>query len=244
MSDAVLVTGASGSIGRATIRAFAGRGLRLATVDRDPLPPAEAELVAHELGADLTDDGAVARALSAIEGPLRHVVAVAGGGDLEELSQGDPATEATEIFARVVANNLHTSFTTIRNAVPLLRDAGGDGSIALVGSINAYGGYGAPGYSAAKAGLSGLAAALAPDLGADGIRINCLALGTVDTENLRALESARGRPIDLEARAARVPLGRVLTPDDVASALVAMTLDMRGLTGSTVVLDNGQMLIR
>ena len=243
MSDAVLVTGASGSIGQATIRAFAERGLRVATIDRKPLPAAEAELVAHVLEADLTDDEAVARAVAAIERPLRHVVAVAGGGDAGELGQEDPATEPVEVFARVVANNLHTAFTTIRHAVPLLREAGG-GSIVLVGSINAYGGYGAPGYSAAKAGLSGLAASLATPLGADGIRIACLALGTVDTENLHALDAALGRTLDLEAIASRAPLGRVLEPADVASALVAMTLDMPGLTGTTVVLDNGQTLIR
>ena len=244
MSDCVLVTGASGSIGLATIRAFAGRGLGVATIDRDPLPAAQARLVTHELEADLLDDAAVAAAVAAIEAPLRHVVAVAGGGDVDELSEEDPATGSLETFTRVVANNLHTAFATIRNAVPRLRELEGDRSIALVGSINAYGGYGAPGYSAAKAGLSGLAATLATPLGADGIRINCLALGTVDTDNLRALDEARGRTLDLGTIAARAPLGRVLSPEDVASALAAMTLDMSGLTGSTIVLDNGQTLIR
>jgi 3-oxoacyl-[acyl-carrier protein] reductase len=244
MSDAVLVTGASGSIGLATIRAFAAREMRVATLDRQPLGPAEAKLVAHELDADIADDEAVKVAVETIDPPLRHVVAVAGGGDLDELSQEDPATEPLHVFEQVVANNLHTAFVTIRNTVPLLRATTGDRSIVLVGSINAYGGYGAPGYSAAKAGLSGLAAALATPLGAEGIRISCLALGTVDTENLHALDAAQGRTLDIEAIASRAPLGRVLEPEDVASALVAMTLDMRGLTGATVVLDNGQTLIR
>ena len=245
MSDAVLVTGASGSIGLATIRALSARGCAVATIDTQALPGTEAELVAQELTADLSDDAAVAAAVASIEPQLRHVVAVAGGGDVDELSADDPATEPTAVFQQVVENNLHIAFTTIRNVVPLLREADGDRSIVLVSSINAYGGYGAPGYSAAKAGLSGLAAALATPLGAEGIRISCLALGTVDTENLHALEEAtRGRVLDLEAIAARAPLGRVLSPEDAASAAVAMTLDMRGLTGTTIVLDNGQTLIR
>jgi NAD(P)-dependent dehydrogenase (short-subunit alcohol dehydrogenase family) len=244
MSDAVLVTGASGSIGQATVRAFSERGLRVATIDRKPLPPEVAGLVAHELEADLTDDLGVGAAVAEIERPLRHLVAVAGGGDVEELSQQDPATEPVEVFQRVVANNLLTAFTAIRHAVPLLREPDGDRSIVLVSSINAYGGYGAPGYSAAKAGLDGLTASLATPLGGDGIRIACLALGTVETENLRALDEARGLTHDLGAVAKRAPLGRVLEPSDVASALAAMALDMPGLTGTTIVLDNGQTLIR
>ena len=230
MSDAVLITGAAGSIGRATVSAFEERGLRVATIDR-------AE-------ADLTDDAAAGAAIAAIEGPLRHVVAIAGGGDPDELAQDDAATEPFEVFDRVVRNNLHTAFTTIRHAVPRLRELDGDRAIVLVSSINAYGGYGAPGYSAAKAGLGGLAAALAPPLGADGIRIACLTLGTVDTENLRALGTFQGRPLDLDAVAEKAPLKRVLTPADVAAALAAMTLDMPGLTGTTIVLDNGQTLTR
>jgi NAD(P)-dependent dehydrogenase (short-subunit alcohol dehydrogenase family) len=242
---AVLVTGAAGDIGRCTVAAVAARGSQVVALDRTPLPDDAAALVYREITVDLTDDAAVARRLGAEDMPaLRHVLAVAGGGDVDEFSQPDPATECLDIFSRVVENNLHAAFVTVRNTVPLLRRQAGDRSITLVGSINAYGGYGAPGYSAAKAGLSGLVTALASPLGAEGIRINCLALGTVDTANLRYLAEVRGRRHDLGAVAAKAPLQRVLTPDDVARSLVAMALDMPGLTGTTVVLDNGQTLIR
>ncbi len=241
-----LVTGAAGSIGRATVRALRARGLAVASADRSPLATAEADLVVDHLDVDLRDDAAVGRAVSglAASGALTHLIAVAGGGDAEELAQFDQATEPVEVFTRAVTENLTTAFVTIRHAVPLMREGGGNRSITLTGSINAFGGYGAPGYSSAKAGLAGLANSLAPPLGAEGIRINCLALGTVDTENLHALAAARGDNLDLTAIAARAPLRRVLTPAEVADALVAMALDMPGLTGSTVVLDNGQTLIR
>jgi NAD(P)-dependent dehydrogenase (short-subunit alcohol dehydrogenase family) len=242
---AVLVTGAFGDIGRRTVAVVAARGGQVVTMDRTPLPGDVAALVCREITVDLTDDANVARHLEARDMPaVRHVIAVAGGGDVDELSQQDPATESLEIFNRVVVNNLHAAFVTVRNTVPLLRRQPGDRSITLVGSINAYGGYGAPGYSAAKAGLSGLVAALATPLGAEGMRINCLALGTVDTANLRHLAEARGRRHDLGAVAEKAPLHRVLTSDDVARSLAAMALDMPGLTGTTVVLDNGQTLIR
>jgi NAD(P)-dependent dehydrogenase (short-subunit alcohol dehydrogenase family) len=244
--DMVLVTGASGSIGRATIRSFTSKGFRVVTIDNRSLPRAEAQLVSHAYEVDLTDDDAVRAALVGLDklGSLCHVIAIAGGGDVEELAQSDPATESVEIFARVLQNNLTIAFTTIRHTVPFLRAGRGDRSIILVGSINAFGGYGAPAYSAAKAGLTGLANSLATPLGADGIRINCLALGTVDTENLRLLASARGVVLDLASVASRAPLRRVLTAEDVATAMRALAVEMPGLTGATVILDNGQTHIR
>ncbi len=240
------ITGAAGSIGRATVRTFSSRGLVVATADRRPLPQPDAELVADELTIDLHDEIALANAMTRLRGlgRLDHVVSIAGGGDPDELAHPDPSTEDLEIFSRVVSNNLLIAFATIRYVVPLLREGDGNRSISLIGSINAFGGFGAPGYSAAKSGLIGLTNALATSLGADGIRINCLALGTVDTENLHALAAARGASLDLPAIAAKAPLGRVLTPGEVGDALAAIALDMPGLTGSTIILDNGQMRIR
>ena len=240
------VTGAAGSIGRATVRVLASRGVSVVTADRKPLQQSEARLVAEEIALDLHDENDLARAMARIRsrGQLQHVLAIAGGGDAEELAQSDPSTETLAIFSRVVSNNLLIAFSTIRHVVPVLRESGGNRSITLVGSINAFGGYGAPGYSAAKSGLVGLTNALAGPLGADGIRINCLALGTVDTENLRELAAKRGVSLDLAAVAAKAPLGRVLTPAEVGQALAVIALDMPGLTGTTLVLDNGQTRIR
>jgi NAD(P)-dependent dehydrogenase (short-subunit alcohol dehydrogenase family) len=242
----VLVTGASGSIGRSVVARLAAAGVTVVTADRrvpdvqpDP-PPAREALV------DLTDAAATASAVADLlpSGQLHHVVAVAGGGDLDELSIEDVAEESLDTFDRVVRNNLHVAFVTVRHTVPCLRATSGDRSITLVGSINAEGGYGAPGYSAAKAGLVGLVRSLAPALGSDGIRINCLTLGTVDTDNLRSLTAARGRRLDLEAAGRRTALGRVLSPDDVARAAVALATDLVGLTGADIVLDNGQLRMR
>jgi NAD(P)-dependent dehydrogenase (short-subunit alcohol dehydrogenase family) len=71
-----------------------------------------------------------------------------------------------------------------------------------------------------------------------------LALGTVDTDNLRELAAARGVQLDLAKIAARTPLGRVLSATEVGQALSSIALDMPGLTGSTIVLDNGQTRVR
>ena len=131
-------------------------------MDRRTLPSVMARYVSRQLTVDLFDETAVEGAFAALAEvrALQHVIGIAGGGDAEELDHPDPPTESLEIFSRVVRNNLHIAFVTVRHTVPLLRHSVGDRSITLIGSINASGGYGAPGYSAAKAGLSGLVAAL------------------------------------------------------------------------------------
>lgn len=241
----VLVAGAAGDIGKAAVASFAARSFAIVALDRAPLddPPADVA-VTHTV--DLLDDGALAAVAAAVPevGNLRHVAVIAGGGDPEELSQDDPATEELSIFRSVLETNLVSAFATIRHSLPVLRAAAGDRSITLVSSINAFGGYGAPAYSAAKAGMIGLVNSLAGPLGADGIRINCLALGTTNTGNLHHLARITGKVLDLDAVARKAPLRRVLTPAEVGEALAVMATNMPGLTGSTVVLDNGQTLVR
>src|SRR5690242_12942372 len=122
VAPAVLVTGAHGDIGRLTVALLATRGAEVVTMDRTPLPEAVAAPVRGEITVDLTDDASVARHLASEDLPaVHHVIGIAGGGDLDELSQHDPATESIDIFSRVVANNLHLAFVTVRNTVPLLR---------------------------------------------------------------------------------------------------------------------------
>jgi NAD(P)-dependent dehydrogenase (short-subunit alcohol dehydrogenase family) len=145
----------------------------------------------------------------------------------------------------VVENNLVVAFAAVRTVVAEPRVTGGDKSVTFISSINALGGFGAPGYSAAKAGLSGLAKALAPRLGADGIRINTLLLGTVRTPNL--LDLLRRRGLDerrLDELAGRSAPRRVLSPEDVARAALSLARDFPGMSGVDVVLDNGQTLTR
>ena len=134
-NEITLVTGASGSIGRATVRALAARRCPVVTVDRRALPEPEASLALRHLECDLEDDAASADGLASLtsEKRLRHVIAIAGGGDAEELAQADPATEDFSIFSRVVANNLHTAFVTVRNVVPPMRAAGGNRLSPLLG---------------------------------------------------------------------------------------------------------------
>lgn len=242
---AALITGVSGSIGTAAAAAFSDRGFECFGWDR--VPPSSASNAKFSQ-CDLLNEKEVDDAVQSLlqsGASLMHVIAVAGGGDPDELSANDVVEESYDTFKRVVAANLFTAFMTVRATLPLLRQSSADRSITLISSINAYGGFGAPGYSAAKAGISGLVKALAPSLGKDKVRINSLVLGTVRTNNL--LDLVRRRGLDqgyLDRLASRAALGRILTPDDVAHAAVTVAVDLIGMTGTEIILDNGQILSR
>ncbi|MCA1572192.1 MAG: SDR family oxidoreductase [Chloroflexi bacterium] len=237
-----IVAGAAGDIGQRVLAGFARRGLTAVAWDRRPVADA-----GHTRQVDLLDDAATraaACAVDALPGELRHVAVVAGGGDFDDLRAPGIEHEEPATFRRVVDANLFTAYSVIHSTTAALKRSTGNRSITLLSSINALGGYGAPGYSAAKAALAGLTRALAPQLGPYGIRINVLLLGTVRTANFIRLAHEQGQVPDFAGLAEQIPLRRVLEPDDVAVAMTTVALDMTALTGAELVVDNGQVLHR
>jgi NAD(P)-dependent dehydrogenase (short-subunit alcohol dehydrogenase family) len=191
---------------------------------------------------ELTDAAAVANAALelAMVGDLRFVIHVAGGAIPEELGAPDQVSVPLGAFRRAIEDNLVSAYVVVSAVAPMLRSHGQGGGVTLVSSTNAFGGYGAPGYSAAKAGLHGLAAALVNPLGRDKIRINVVVLGTTATSNYSRVNEAIGHATDFNAIARKIPLGRVLTPEIAAEALVSVTCDLRGMSGAVTVVDGGQ----
>jgi NAD(P)-dependent dehydrogenase (short-subunit alcohol dehydrogenase family) len=123
----------------------------------------------------------------------------------------------------------------------VLRRLGGDRSITVTTSTDALASYGLPAYAAAKAGLIGLVHSLMGGLAADGIRINAVAPGDVPTERNRR-EWAH-RPDWYEGLRVGAPLGRLATPEDVATAYLSL-IDLRHVTGQVIVVDGGQTISR
>jgi NAD(P)-dependent dehydrogenase (short-subunit alcohol dehydrogenase family) len=246
MADAkglTLVTGAAGDIGQALCRRLMDSGFAVVAWD---LAAAPAGLdLAGWYRIDLSDEvpEKVIAATAAV-GELRAVFHVVGGSDADELRQPDPARVPMDVFRRTVGLNLVSAYAVIRATVDVMRRSPGDRSYTLVSSTNALGGYGAPGYSAAKAGLHGLVRALAVPLGRDGIRINAVALGTTRTANYARLATELGRTADFAAIGAKVPRGSVLSPEEAAAALAAVGVDNPALSGSVIVADAAQNLLR
>ncbi|HEX4099732.1 MAG TPA: SDR family oxidoreductase [Pseudonocardiaceae bacterium] len=242
-TNVVLVTGAAGDIGQSLCQGLSARGYLVVGWDIAPKP--DSAPVVHWEQLDLTGDvsGAAVAALDNL-GSLRYVFHVVGGSDVDELAQADTTMVPMEVFQRTVALNLFSAYVVVRATISLLRQSNEDRGYTFVSSLNAMGGYRAPGYSAAKAGLHGLTKALAVPLGMEGVRVNTVAFGTTRTANYSRLAEMLGRTADFEHLGTRFPRGSVLTPIEAAVALMSIGLDNPALSGQVVAADAAQHLLR
>jgi NAD(P)-dependent dehydrogenase (short-subunit alcohol dehydrogenase family) len=138
----------------------------------------------------------------------------------------------------VLEVNLTGAFKTVRAALPALRKSA-RGRVVFVSSINGLrGNFGQANYAAAKAGLVGLARSLALELARDGVTVNVVAPGMIDTP------MTRGLPQAIRERALlRTPLGRTGTAEEVAALVRFLCSDAASfITGAVVPIDGGQLL--
>ncbi len=245
-AEVVLVTGAAGAIGAATVRSFLGAGFVVLGLDRSSdVTKVAADRAFHGIQVELQEETAVAAALDEARntGRLRHVVGIAGGAlPGEPQTQHDPATLDIGLFRRSIEANLTTQFVVLKHALRWLRETDGDRSLTFTSSFNALTGCGMPAYSAAKAGLIGMMHALAEPLGAEGIRVNVVAPGTIRTPRTERLWEHV--PDHFERLAETTVLGRLGTPEDVARTFLAVATLLTHFTGQVLVVDGGQMIKR
>jgi 3-oxoacyl-[acyl-carrier protein] reductase len=236
----VLVTGAAGAIGTATVSAMHEAGFAVVGFDRAAAP---SDTRCLHVEVDVTNHAALAEAVSSMRptGRLAHVVGIAGGAlPGEPETQDDPTAIDPTLFRASLEANLTSQFLVVRAALPWLRETTLDRSITLTSSFNALSGQGMPAYSAAKAGLIGLMRALVVPLGRHGIRINVVAPGTVRTPRTERLW--QGTPGHFERLEQGTALGRLGEPVDVAEAFVSLTR-MRHVTGHVLIVDGGQTVV-
>jgi NAD(P)-dependent dehydrogenase (short-subunit alcohol dehydrogenase family) len=246
-----LVTGAGSGIGRATAVALAGAGASVVAADlvADGLDETVAAAGRDKAAASVGDvrrrDDVQAAVDLATErfGGLDVVVANAAVSLYETFEE-----QSEETIDLVLDTNLKGALLCAQLAVPALRARGG-GSIVFVSSVQAF--VTLPGcvpYAAAKAGLVAAAIALAPEVGRDGIRVNAIAPGTIDTPMLRRDLSGMNRE-EAESFLRQVEaanaLGRIGRPEEVAQTVVFLASDASSyVTGTTVVVDGGYLTVK
>lgn len=245
-SGAVVVTGAAGAIGSATVRAFLAEEFEVVGMDRHPVVVDVGGDAYTGLIVDLLDQDALEAGIRSVSGGRRlaHVVEIAGGALADEPStRHDPGALGPEVFRASLELNLTSQFLVLHALMPWLVESGpGDRSVTFTSSFNALSGQGMPAYSAAKAGLIGMMYALTEPLGVQGVRVNVVAPGTIRTP--RTEEIWAHVPDHFDRLAATTALGRLGTPADVARVFVALATGMTHVTGQVIVVDGGQLTVR
>ena len=233
-----LVTGASRGIGKAIAQALGRAGAAVAVNYRERSE--EAEAVAEASGKDGGRAGAFAADVSvqaAVESMVRDVEARLGPIDILVNNAGvaearglDDITEAD--FDRTIAVNLKSAFLCTQAVLPGMR-ARRWGRIVNISSIAARGaGSVSVAYNASKAGLEGLTRGYAARLAPDGVTVNAVAPGLVDTD--------MGKPLIEAGVPARIPLGRPGTGDEIAQAVVFIAAN-GFVTGQTIAVNGGSL---
>jgi len=243
-----LVTGGGSGIGRATVGRLLDDGYEVATIDLDPDGlNATAQLAAdaghgdrlHTVVGNLASmegiDSAVAQVTAAIGTPdlLVNNAGIGVAGTAAETSPDD--------WDRTIAVNLSAVFHLCRIFVPQMIERGG-GVIVNVSSVAGVVGLrNRAAYCASKAGVIGLTRALAADHAADGLRVNAICPGTVETEwidrILSGVDDPEGTRAQMEARQLD---GRMGTPEEVAAGIMFLASpEARFVNGSAFVMDGG-----
>lgn len=241
------VTGGGSGIGRAIAAGYAREGAEVAVLDLDPgAAAAVADGIAGEglraraFALDVRDRGACAAVAREVAGEMGDVSVLVNNAGI---NRRNPFTGDPDAFARdwddILSVNLGGMFNATRAFRDQLRASGG--RVVNIGSIQSFAHVRTPNslaYTTSKHGVLGFTRALAAELGGDGVRVNAIGPGLIETplnEGARAAD-----PGLVRAFLERTPLGRTGRPSDVVGPAVFLASDLsRYVTGAIVMADGG-----
>ena len=241
-----IVSGASKGIGRAVAVRLAQAGVGvIINYQRDEEGALETLRAVEGAGARglcvradvsrLEEADALVRRAREAYGGLDILVCNAGvweGAAAEHLEEG--------VWDRTLGINLKGTWALCRAAIPLLRERGWGRIIAVSSTAGQRGEAGYSNYAASKGGQIAFVKSLAVELGGDGVTVNAVAPGWVDTEMTAGVFRDEGRRREIEAA---IPLGRAATPDDIALPILFLCTDWaRHITGEVLNINGGAVL--
>ena len=241
-----LITGGAGAIGRATARQFAREGARVVIADRAGASLEDAAAEVREAGGeaigidvDVTSDASVAAMVA-------KAVDAFGGIDIlftcaGVLVTGSVVETTVADWDRTLAVNLTGPFLCSRHVVPVMLRRGGGAIVHMSSTAGTVGEPSIAAYCASKGGVLMLGRQMALDFARQGIRVNVVCPGWIDTPfNNPAIERSGGREAMAPYIDLLVPMGRQGQPDEVADVVTFLVSDeARLMTGAVVVVDAG-----
>ena len=241
----VLITGGAGpnGLGFATALQMAKHGARVAILDLADAKPVEA---AAQLGdahfgvvGNVTDKAAVDRAVEQVLAKFGRIDILVNNAGITQPRKTVDISAAD--YDAVLDVSLRGTLLCSQAVIPVM-ERQQSGSIICISSVSAQRGggiVGGPHYSAAKAGVLGLARAMARELGAAGIRVNCIAPGLISTDIIKGKLTEEKKTEIAET----IPLGRLGRPNDIAGACVFLGSDLSAYCTGITLDVNGGMLI-
>jgi NAD(P)-dependent dehydrogenase (short-subunit alcohol dehydrogenase family) len=242
-----LITGGAGAIGRATASRFATDGAVVVVADRDESHAQEVAATLRSggggqalgLAVDVTSDASVATMVDKVVRAYGRIdilftcAGVLASGSVTDVSLAD--------WDRTLAVNLTGPFLASRHVVPVMISNGGGSIVHMSSTAGLVGETSIAAYCASKGGVLMLARQMALDYARQGVRVNVICPGWIDTPfNAPAIEAAGGEAVLAPFVDRMVPIGRQGNPDEVADVVVFLASDdARLMTGSVVTVDGG-----
>jgi NAD(P)-dependent dehydrogenase (short-subunit alcohol dehydrogenase family) len=245
-----LITGGGGGIGRATALAFAEHGAKVVVVDSNNADgQTSADIVIQRGGAARFVPADVTKSVD-VQRYVRETLAAFGRIDCFFNNAGiegrvAPTQEYDEaVFDAVIAVNLKGVFLGMRHVLPVMLRQGSGAIVNTASVAGLFGGPGMAAYVASKHGVIGLTKVASSDVAGQGVRVNAICPGPVETRMMRSLEAQRSpnNPESVHAMiSTSAPDGRYALPEEIANAVLYLCSDLSGhVTGTHVVIDGGR----